>query len=145
HPPGQQALPDRVVDLVRAGVVEVLALEVDGVAGRLRQPAGRVQRRRAADVVAQEPVELRAEAGIVPGLQPRRLELGQRGHERLGHVLAAVGAEAVLDCAYRTRFFMRLMLRSSPASPPAPLTAAKNASSLSGSLTPGDASVPEAT
>ena len=29
HPPGEQALADRVVDLVRAGVAEVLALEED--------------------------------------------------------------------------------------------------------------------
>ena len=29
HPPGQQRLPDSVVDLVRAGVVEVLPLQVE--------------------------------------------------------------------------------------------------------------------
>ena len=32
HALGEQRLPERVVDLVRAGVVEVLALEVDRVA-----------------------------------------------------------------------------------------------------------------
>ena len=36
HPPGQQRLTERVVDLVRAGVVEVLAFEVDLVARRPR-------------------------------------------------------------------------------------------------------------
>ena len=55
HPLGQQRLAERVVDLVGAGVVEVLALEPDRVPGRARTGAGEVQRRRAADVVAQQP------------------------------------------------------------------------------------------
>jgi hypothetical protein len=42
HPLGQQRLPERVVDLVRAGVVEVLALEIDGVAGGLAQTPGAI-------------------------------------------------------------------------------------------------------
>ena len=33
HPLGQQRLPEGVVDLVGPGVVEVLALEIDRVAG----------------------------------------------------------------------------------------------------------------
>ena len=56
HAPGEQRLPHRVVDLVRAGVREVFALEENpdtpAVAGRLgRQPPRLVQRRRAPDVV----------------------------------------------------------------------------------------------
>jgi hypothetical protein len=97
HALGQQRLADGVVDLVRAGVVEVLALEVQAPAGDLAEALGEVQRRRAADEVAQQPVELGPEAGVAPRLHPRLLELGQRGHQRLGDVLAAVGAEAVLD------------------------------------------------
>ena len=41
HPLGQQRLAERVVDLVGAGVVEVLALEPDRVAGGLAQARGR--------------------------------------------------------------------------------------------------------
>src|SRR4029077_10051880 len=91
---------DGVVDLVRAGVVEVLALEVQAPAGDLAETVSEVQRRRTPDEVAQQAVELGSEAGVAPGRDPRLLELGQRGHERLGHVLAAVGAEAVLDGAH---------------------------------------------
>jgi hypothetical protein len=41
HPTSQQGLPEDVVDLVRAGVVEVLALQHDGRAGRvLGEPSG---------------------------------------------------------------------------------------------------------
>ena len=100
HAPGQQRLADGVVDLVRAGVVEVLALEVQAPAGDLAEAVGEVQRRRAPDEVAQQAVELGAEAGVAPGRDPRLLELGQRRHERLGHVLAAVGAEAMFDGAH---------------------------------------------
>ena len=69
HPPREQRLADRVVDLVRAGVREVLALQVDAPAGRLGQPLGEEQRRGAADVVAQQRVELGPEAGV--GRAPR--------------------------------------------------------------------------
>ena len=41
EPPGQQRLAERVVDLVRARVVEVLALEVEAQAARLAAGAGR--------------------------------------------------------------------------------------------------------
>ena len=58
HPLGEQCLTERVVDLVRAGVVEVLALEVDGVAGSLAQPRRQIQGRGPADVVVQQLVEL---------------------------------------------------------------------------------------
>ena len=44
HALGQQRLTERVVDLVRARVVEVLALEVDGPADALREPPGAIQR-----------------------------------------------------------------------------------------------------
>ena len=69
HPLGQQRLAERVVDLVGAGVVEVLALEVDRVAGGLAQPRGAVERRGPADVVAQQ--ARRARRGR-PGPRGRR-------------------------------------------------------------------------
>ena len=54
HAPRQQPLPDRVVDLVRAGVTQVLALQVDlGAAEPLGEARGEVQRRLAAGVLAQ--------------------------------------------------------------------------------------------
>ena len=45
HPAGEQDLAEHVVDLVRAGVVELLALEIDLCAAELlRQPFGEIER-----------------------------------------------------------------------------------------------------
>ena len=58
-----QRLPDGVVHLVRAGVQQILALEVDARAAEsLGEPASEVEPRRAAGVVAQPALELAAEA-----------------------------------------------------------------------------------
>ena len=48
HAPGEQDLAQAVVDLVRAGVVQLVALEVDlGAAEMLGQPLGEIERARA--------------------------------------------------------------------------------------------------
>ncbi len=94
HPPREEHLPDRVVDLVRAGVAEVLALEVDlRPAELLRQPVRERQRRRPADVVAQQVGHVALEVGVGLRLGIRRFQLGQHGNQDLGHERAAVGAE----------------------------------------------------
>ena len=55
HLQRQEGLPERVVDLVGAGVVEVLAFQEDLRPAALpAEPLGVVQRRRPADVVAVE-------------------------------------------------------------------------------------------
>ena len=60
HPLREQRLPERVVDLVGAGVGEILALEEDaGATERGAQAPGFVERRGASDVVAQQLAELR--------------------------------------------------------------------------------------
>ena len=62
HPRGQQRLADGVVDFVRAGVVEVLALEMDLRTAELPAPArGVVERGGAADVTGQVGVQFRQE------------------------------------------------------------------------------------
>ena len=58
HPLRQQRLADRVVDLVGAGVGEVLALQIDRAADPLGEPLGEVERRRPADEVAPQLLEL---------------------------------------------------------------------------------------
>ncbi len=97
HPHGEQALAERVVDLVGAGVEQVLALEVHGVADLVREALRVVERRRAPGEVAQQRAQLRLEVRVLARRDPGGLELGQRRHQRLRHVLAAVGAEAMLD------------------------------------------------
>jgi hypothetical protein len=91
EPAGDERLAKGVVDLVRAGVAEVLALQIDGLP--LREPLRSVERGGAADVVALQPAQLGEKAGVVLDLRPAALQLVQGGDERLGHVAPAVGAE----------------------------------------------------
>ena len=52
HAPRQQDLAHAIVDLVRAGVVELVALEIDlRAAQMLGQPFGEIERARAADIM----------------------------------------------------------------------------------------------
>ena len=62
HAPRQQDLAEHIVDLVRAGVIELLALEIDfgaaarkagGLSAMRGQPLGEIERRRAADIMRQ--------------------------------------------------------------------------------------------
>ena len=97
HAQGQQGLAERVVDLVRAGVVEVLALEVDPrPAELLAQPPGEVQRARPADVVLEVAVQLGPERRVLPGPLVFLFKLVNRPHERLGDILPAVRAETAV-------------------------------------------------
>ena len=85
HAPGQQDLAEAVVDLVAAGVVELVALEVDlGAAEMLGQPLGEIERARPAGVVGAEVVELRLERGIGLGVLVGLLELEDQRHQRFG-------------------------------------------------------------
>ena len=72
HAPGQQDLAHAVVDLVGAGVVQLVALEVDfGAAEVLGQPLGEIERAGAADVVLGVIVDLGLERGVRLGLARR--------------------------------------------------------------------------
>ena len=67
----EKDLSERVVDLVRAGVVEVLALE-DDAAARRREALRLVERRRTSDVTLAEAVELARNAGsALASVHPR--------------------------------------------------------------------------
>jgi hypothetical protein len=97
----QHRLAERVVQLVRARVEQVLALEVEPLAGReaLRER----QRSRAAAVLAPEPVELGCERVVGLRLAPACLELVERRDQRLGHVTPAVLAVTHLAAATNAR------------------------------------------
>ena len=87
HAPGQQHLPDAVVDLVRARVVQLVALEIDfRPAEMLCEPLGVVHRARPPDIMLQQPVELRLEARISLGPRILLLEIEHERHQRLGHI-----------------------------------------------------------
>jgi len=93
EPPREHGLAERVVELVRAGVEEILPLEVDPLAGREALREG--ERRRAAGVRREERVELRVEALVLLRGAPTGVELVERRDQRLGDVAAAVFAERV--------------------------------------------------
>ena len=93
HPPGQQGLPDHVVELVRAGVGQVLALEeqLDPQLGG--EPLAPGDRRRPTPVVLEGLFELRPEPGVGPRPAEGLLELEARRHQRLGDEATAEPAE----------------------------------------------------
>src|SRR5207249_5878813 len=99
-PPREERLAERVVELVRAGVEEVLALQVDPLARR--EPLGQCERGGSAAVVTPEAVELVAERVVVLGLAPAGLELVQRGDQRLGDEASTVLAVGQLHRAAST-------------------------------------------
>jgi len=90
----EQDLADGVVYLVGAGVVEVLALQVN-----LRPPQllgeslGEVKGAGPAHVVLQVIVDLRLERRVGLRLAVGRLQLEQCRHQGLGHIAAAKLAE----------------------------------------------------
>jgi hypothetical protein len=96
---GQQRLAQRVVDLVGAGMGQVLALEVqpqlwDGARGaaggsvpnRVGKAVRAVERRGTAGELLEEDAELCPEAGVVAQLGVGALELLKGGHQRFGDV-----------------------------------------------------------
>ena len=94
HPLREQRLAQHVVDLVRAGVVEVLALEQDARPARvLGEPARVGDGRGTAGVVALQAVELGEERRVVARLLVLGGHLVDRGDERLGHVAPAPASE----------------------------------------------------
>src|SRR3954451_18601183 len=127
HPLRDQRLPHRVVDLVRAGVIEVLALEEQpSHPADLREFLRLGERRRTSDEIGEDAVELFAELTVAPHFFVRRLELVERGHQGLGNELAAEFAEetaAVWKCRHR-------------------LILSKSRSSFAWSLIPGADSTP---
>jgi hypothetical protein len=94
HASGEQRLTDRVVDLVRARVREILALEEDPRAPRMRREALRLEHgRRAANIVRQETAQLGLEGRVIARDEIRALELFDRLDQRLGDEAPAELAE----------------------------------------------------
>ena len=151
HAPGEQDLAEHVVDLVRAGVVELLALEIDLRAAEMRgQPLGEIERARPADVVGQQPVELAVEFGVGLGLAVGLLQRQHQRHQRLGDEAAAENAEmAALVGAVAERIglvdFGHAGLLASCSRAKAARAAATKAAIFFSSLTPGARSTPDET
>ena len=93
HPLGQQCLAEHVVDLVRSGVIEVLALEQHPEPQSLAEPKTFGEHRRTTCIVAQDRVELGSERRVGPRLAESGLQLLARRHQRLGNESSAELAE----------------------------------------------------
>src|SRR5208283_4571857 len=94
HPHRQQSLAQSVVHLVRAGVAEVLALQIDFRTAEARgEILAEVERCRASDELARASLELGAKFWIATRLLVGALEIEERGHQGFGDVLAAELAE----------------------------------------------------
>ena len=94
HAAGEQDLAEHIVDLVGAGVVELVALEIDfGAAELFGQPLGEIERARAPDIVLEQVVELGLERRVGLGGCIGLLERQDERHQRLGDEASPVDAE----------------------------------------------------
>jgi hypothetical protein len=95
HALRQQSLTQGVIDLVRAGVQQVFALEVNLRPSQLlRQPLAKVERRGPSRVVLQQISQLGLKGGIGLGQVVFALQLVERGHQCLRHIPPAINAKA---------------------------------------------------
>ena len=84
HAPRQKHLSQRVVDFVRARMVQIFSLEIDAAASKILGKAARKgERCRASGVGMKELFELRVERGIPARLFVGFLQFLQRSHESL--------------------------------------------------------------
>ncbi len=105
HPLRQQSLAQRVVDLVRPGVQQVLALQVDLRAAQfLGQPLGKVERSRPPRKVPQQVIQLRLEFRVRLRQLVLVLQLQQGSHQRLRHIPPAINTETPRSRLRRSRW-----------------------------------------
>mmetsp|Transcript_18127 Transcript_18127/g.28119 ORF Transcript_18127/g.28119 Transcript_18127/m.28119 type:complete len:301 (+) Transcript_18127:2712-3614(+) len=97
HAAGQDDLAQHVVDFMRAGVVQLVALHVNfGTAQFLRQAFGVIKRAGATHIMLPEEIHLSPEAVVGLGLFILFLKAQDQRHQRLGHKAAAKIAKATL-------------------------------------------------
>ena len=91
HSDREQTLAETVIDLVRAGMVQIFAFEVNpGAAPCLCKPLGEIERSRPSGIILEEPVEFRMKFWISLGRFVGFFQFLQRMHERFGHKLPAI-------------------------------------------------------
>ena len=109
HALGQQDLTHGVVDLVRAGVVEVFALQINFRAAEfLGEAFGEIQRRGATDKFSEVVGQFLLKLRVMLCAEIFFFQLLQRVHQRLGHVTSAerpkmaggVGKIQIGNCAH---------------------------------------------
>ena len=97
HAPGEEDLPHRVVELVRTGVVQILALEINFRAAEfLGEALGKIKRRGAADKFLEIIRQLALKFRVVLGAEVFGFQFLQWVHQGFRHITSAVGAEMAL-------------------------------------------------
>src|SRR5664280_833081 len=94
HPTSEEGLTYDIVDLVGAGMSQVLALQQHPNAQLLGETQALSDRGGPTTVRVEKVIELTAKCRIDPGLAKRGFELHARGHQRLGDEPTAELAEA---------------------------------------------------
>ena len=145
HAPRHHDLAEHIVDLVGAGVIELLALEIDfGAAEMLGQPLGEIKRRGPADIVLQVAVHFGVECRISLGLGVGFFQIENQRHQGFGDESAAENAEMpVLIGTASEGIGDRLVHRTISSS--VARAARIKARIMSGSLMPDARSTPEET
>ena len=119
HPPGEEDLPQGVVDLVRARVVHVLPLEVDlRAAEGLGEPPRLVEGRLPPRVLMEIKGKLLFEGRILAGRAIGRLQLQEGGHQGFRRIASPEDPEMAVSvrlCPFHHIFisFRKLPLRNS--------------------------------
>ena len=94
HAARQQDLAEHVVDLVRAGMVQLVAFEIElGAAEMPGQPLGEIERARPPDIMVEVIGQLGVEVRVVPGRVVGLLDRQDQRHQRLGDIAPAIDAE----------------------------------------------------
>ena len=94
HAPRQQYLAQHIIYLVRAGVVELIPLQIDlGAAEMAGQPLGEIKGARPPDIMLEIIVEFGLKAGVVARLGIGGLDGQDQGHQCFGDKAPAVDAE----------------------------------------------------
>src|SRR5208283_449788 len=151
HAFDEQTLAKAIIDFVRAGVEQVLALEINFRAAKFcGQAAGEEQRRRASSVRLQQLVEALLEFAIALCFIVCALQFFERRHQRLRNVAPAVNAETAGHGGFWRRQLVRGLLgcgsgRHRQLASSMARTARTKARTFRGSLLPGACSTPEET
>src|SRR5882672_3387093 len=145
HPPRHHDLAEHIVDLVRAGVVQLLALEIDFRAAEMfGQALGEIQRRRPADIVLEVAVHFRSERRIGLGVGVGLLQIEDQRHQRFRDKASAENAEMPALVGTAAERVGQVWIHRTISSSVARATRIKSRI-ISGSLTPGERSTPEDT
>ena len=101
HALGEQNLADGVVDLVRAGVVQVFALEINFRAAEFfGQAFGKIKRRGATDKFSEVIRKVLLKFRVVLRTEIFLLQFFQRMHQRLRHITSAVRTKVALGVGH---------------------------------------------